>query len=160
MAMSTGMKLGSLVDEETATVGRERAPRSGGGGGGLRAALNSSGAKVVVSVAVVVILAFAGMRILGVARSNALIRGDIRYMHAESGELRWYKVGQPPAEGFHPVEYCFQNTCGPDGGTPVILNGYLGVSGPTQCPKCGARVVGHNPRPEGYEEARPKDWDR
>jgi len=153
------MNLGSLVDEETASVGTKRDSRgSGGGGGGVRDALNTTTAKVFAIVALVAVGAFFVQRFLGVVESNSLIRPQARYMHAETGQMRWYRVGQDAAEGYHPVEYCFNNTCGPDGGTPVILNAYLGEEGPTTCPKCGARVVGHNPRPEEYVGVKPADW--
>lgn len=152
------MKLGSLVDEETASAGSPRSSR--GGGGGFRAALQSTGAKTVAGIVVLLIVIFAGVRIMGVVRSSAPQRAGVAYVHVDTGETRFYPVGEKPPEGFHPAEYCFQNTCGPDGGTAVILNAYLGKEGPTYCPKCGAEVVAHNPRPEGYETAIPADWER
>lgn len=153
------MKLGSLVDDDSASAGASRS-RSGGGGGGIREALQSGAGKTVVGILVVVLLAFAAVRIMGVVKSGAQLRAGVPYVHVETGQTRFYKVGVRPDEGFYPAEYCFRNSCGPDGGTPVILNAYLGKDGPTTCPKCGAPVVAHNPRPEGYETAIPKDWDR
>jgi hypothetical protein len=153
------MKLGSLVDEETASAGAAKGAR-GGGGGGLRAAMQTTGAKTVAGIVVLLVVIFAGVRIFGVVQSNAPVRAGIPYVHVDTGETRFFKVGQRAPDGFYPAEYCFQNTCGPDGGTAVILNAYLDKEGPTYCPKCGAEVVAHNPRPEGYEDAIPADWDR
>lgn len=87
---------------------------------------------------------------------------QIRVMNPETGELRWFTTahGKPLPEGFYFVEYCFDKTCGPDGGTPVVLNSYRGLEGPTKCPKCGSEVVGHNPRPPEYEGVEPADWSR
>jgi len=158
-AMSTGMKLGSLIDEETASAGTTRSSR-GGGGGGFRDALQSSGAKTVAGIVVLLIVIFAGVRVMGVVRSSAPQRAGVAYVHVDTGETRFIPVGRPAPEGFHPAEYCFRNTCGPDGGTAVILNSYLGKEGQTYCPKCGAEVVAHNPRPEGYETTTPADWER
>jgi hypothetical protein len=152
------MKLGSLIDDDTASAGASQS--RAGGGGGIREALSSGAGKTVVGIVVVILLAFAAVRIMGVVKSGAPLRAGVPYVHVETGQTRFYKVGVQPAEGYYPAEYCFQNTCGPDGGTPVILNAYLDKPGPTTCPKCGAPVVAHNPRPEGYETARPKDWDR
>ncbi len=47
----------------------------------------------------------------------------------------------------YPAELCYWDK---DGGilktpTPVLMNSWMGRSGPTFCPYCGRLVVGHNP---------------
>lgn len=126
----------------------------------IRGFLDSGGGKALVGVLFVAIILFVGVRFFNVAKSRAPIYNDVRYMHIDTQEMRWYKIGQRPPEGFYPVEYCFNNQCGPDGGTPVILNAYVGRPGPTKCPKCDAPVTAHNPRPDGYETTIPADWSR
>ncbi len=84
----------------------------------------------------------------------------IRIMNSNTGELAWHRLDQQNTllpEGFHLVEYCFEKQCGPDGGTPVVLNTYLHIPEMTYCPKCGSEVYSHNPRPPQYEATKPKD---
>jgi hypothetical protein len=52
------------------------------------------------------------------------------------------------ATGYQP-EACYWNADGTTKSTPtyVILNSYLGKSGPTFCPDCGRLVVANNPPP-------------
>lgn len=49
----------------------------------------------------------------------------------------------------YPAELCFWTKDGAIKGdpTPVLLNEYMGISGPTFCPECGRLVVAHNPAP-------------
>lgn len=58
------------------------------------------------------------------------------------------RTGEPT---LWPAEFCMSSTCAPKGGTPVILNTYLGKSEPTHCPVCGAEVRLHN---SSRDEAR------
>lgn len=55
----------------------------------------------------------------------------------------------------YPFEICYYGECGKIGGTRVILDEQLGKPGPTHCPKCGHRVVLHNPgiQADGSEPA-------
>jgi hypothetical protein len=48
----------------------------------------------------------------------------------------------------YPAELCYWTADGhvKSDPTPVLLNVYIGKSGPTFCPDCGRLVVGHNPR--------------
>jgi hypothetical protein len=81
------------------------------------------------------------------------------YICAETGQTFHYslKLGDTipvmsPYTGRntgYPAELCYWTK---DGGTstdptPVLLNGYKGLPGPTFCPVCGRLVVGHNPAP-------------
>lgn len=112
-----------------------------------------------IGIAVLVIIAaFVLLRLKSFMNAGDLIRNDARVMNPETRQMRWVAIGKQPPEGFYPVEYCFENECGPAGGTPVVLNGNLGrPNEPTVCPVCGAPVVAHNPRPEEYAETVPKD---
>jgi len=114
------------------------------------------------------IVLFAVGRMGDVVAENQPQWPRLRVMDAETGDLRWKRVS-PGADfpyinpktgqrSMYPVEYCFHNQCGPEGGTPVILNSHLGKEGPTQCPRCGEKVVAHNPRPPEYEGVKPDDW--
>jgi len=49
----------------------------------------------------------------------------------------------------YPAEACYWNADGTAKLEPtwVLLNEYAGKEGPTTCPDCGRRVVGHNPTP-------------
>jgi hypothetical protein len=49
----------------------------------------------------------------------------------------------------YPAEFCYWTADGhiKDTPTPVLLNSYIGVPGPTFCPDCGRLVVARNPRP-------------
>ena len=106
----------------------------------------------------VVITAFLLLRVNSFMKSGDVIRNEVRVMNPDTRQLRWIAVGKNPPDGFHYVEYCFNNECGPAGGTPVVLNGLLGRPDvPTVCPVCGDRVVAHNPRPEEFEGVTPKD---
>lgn len=126
----------------------------------LSAMFASGGAKVGLVVVCVAVIGFGAWRALQEASGPPPQWPKVRVMNPETGEKRWFYTApgaQLPA-GFHPVEYCFQNACGPAGGTPVVLNLYLGKEEPTSCPKCGATVVGLNPRPPEHLEDLPADW--
>ena len=43
--------------------------------------------------------------------------------------------------------------------TPVLLNSWIGKSGPTFCPDCGRLVVGHNPIPGPNSKPPPTKAD-
>ncbi len=55
----------------------------------------------------------------------------------------------------YPAEVCMWNDCAARGGTWVVLNEVVGRSGPTRCPRCGQRVVAHNPRPGVESDEQP-----
>jgi hypothetical protein len=71
---------------------------------------------------------------------HTLVRGEtIPLLSPHSGKKTGY-----------PAELCYWTR---DGGTrpdpvPVLLELYRGGRGPTYCPDCGRRVVGHNPYPQ------------
>ena len=62
--------------------------------------------------------------------------GDSVPVKAPSGEKSGY-----------PAELCYWTKDGQpkEDPTPVLLNQYVGKSGPTFCPDCGRLVVNHNP---------------
>ncbi|MFG0258150.1 MAG: DUF1206 domain-containing protein [Phycisphaerales bacterium JB043] len=153
------MPLPSLLDEETTASSSSGRSHASDISWHDRIIASPAG-RVGFGIVVVGLIGFAIFRLIGVANSNAPIYLDVRYMNPDTQEMAWGKVGQRMPAGFHPVEYCFQNTCGPEGGTPVVLNAYLGnPNTPTTCPKCGAPVVSHNPRPDEYLTAIPADWN-
>jgi len=125
----------------------------------LSNAFGGSLGKVLLGLIVVGGIGFAIFRGAEFSQQSAPNYPVFRMMSPETGELRWveWRPNKPTPEGFHPVEYCFENACGPAGGTPVILNSYLDIEGQTYCPVCGAEVYGHNGRPEEYIGVTPKD---
>lgn len=153
--MSHPTKLAPLVDfdaEEAPARGRAGARAKAPAESRWRQWLNSNGGRAAIGLGFVLIIAFAVWRTWSAARDAQPQWPRVRLMNAETGELRWFRTGEGKKlpVGYHPIEYCFQNECGPAGGTPVVLNVYLGKKDPTHCPKCGALVVGHNPRPPEY----------
>ncbi len=150
---------------------RHSAHSGGGSAGGHRAGseglkqrlkrfARSGAGKSGAVILFLVVVGFAGWRAMGFFGGESNDWQRYRYMNPDTGELTWVYVGGNAPAGFHPVEYCFQNQCGPAGGTPVVLNVYMGKHERTLCPKCGARVVGHNPRPDEYASAIPIDQQR
>lgn len=157
------------ADQETASS------RKRGGRGRIATARDSlnrlARSKAGVSAGLVLcvaVVAFALARVGGVVADDQPQWPRIRVMDKQTGDLRWKRVA-PQAEfpyrnpktgerSMYPVEYCFYNECGPAGGTPVILNDYLGKEGPTTCPRCGEEVHAHNPRPSEYVGVKPDDW--
>jgi len=83
---------------------------------------------------------------------------------AETGELFEFEFGftldTPPyphenpkthKKTLYPTEICYWDQCGKKGGTRVILNGWLGKGGTTNCPVCGHIVQVHNPAPPDWK---------
>lgn len=70
-----------------------------------------------------------------------------------------YPVSSPYSGGRtgYPAELCNWTADGKVSptATPVLLNSYLGKSGPTFCPTCGRLVVGHNPPAEASRQPPP-----
>jgi len=129
--------------------------------------LRTTGGRIIGGALAAAAIGAALFQFVGVMQADDAQWPRVRVMDPETGHLRWQRVGtgefpyRNPKTGersMYPVEYCFENQCGPDGGTPVVLNDYLDKEGPTICPTCGAEVVAHNPRPKGYERAIPADW--
>ncbi|TVQ31573.1 MAG: DUF1206 domain-containing protein [Phycisphaeraceae bacterium] len=142
--------------------GREPGPSKRSSGAGLGKILKSPAARVVVIIVCIAAVGFGLTQLIGGVAGPSNNWPRVRIMHVDTGQLRWLQTGPNATmpDGYHPVEYCFQNQCGPEGGTPVILNEYIGKPEQTNCSKCGARVVGHNPRPKEYEGVIPTDWRR
>ncbi|MDB5299692.1 MAG: hypothetical protein JWO87_1355 [Phycisphaerales bacterium] len=57
----------------------------------------------------------------------------------------------------YPAELCYWTRDGKPktDPTPVLLNSYKNVAGPTFCPDCGCLVVGHNPVPDDNSKTPP-----
>ena len=87
----------------------------------------------------------------------ASIASDRTYICAETGKPFDHKLvrgERPPVESpysgkltGYPAELCYWTADGHVAGkpTPVLLNQYVGLQGPTFCKVCGRLVVGHNP---------------
>ena len=65
----------------------------------------------------------------------------------------------------YPAELCYWNKDGTfraDNPTPVLMNEYVGKSGPTFCPVCGRLVVFHNPYPRPNSSPPPtqQEWEQ
>lgn len=159
-------RMPSLLDEHTAADnGADTKKKSSSGLSGFFA---SPAGRVALGAFFVLAIGFGMFRMLGAVGGEAVVWPEVRIMDPETGDLRWItaKPGEfmpylNPKTGersMYPVEYCFENECGPAGGTPVVLNIVRGLDGETKCPRCGARVVSHNPRPEEYMTAIPADW--
>lgn len=153
MAHDPDNSLGSLVEEFDAER-NQRAPAVGG-----------SNRKNVILIAIAAFAVLAA----GVILTRQLVGGgadpgarsrERDLICAETGEVfERFRVAdgsvQPwknPRTGrdtLYPAEACYWN---PDGTvklkpTYVLLNEHVGKEGPTLCPDCGRRVVGHNPMP-------------
>ncbi len=116
------------------------------------------GLMAVITVAVAIAAIYSIKGFFGeedyVARANTRV-----LMDSETGDLFPFELTEnmPPYphvnpktgdKTLFPVEWCYARECGAKGGTPVILNTWLGKEGPTYCPNCGALVRFHNPKPE------------
>jgi hypothetical protein len=57
----------------------------------------------------------------------------------------------------YPAELCYWTKDGQikDQPTPVLLNSFIGKTGPTFCPDCGRLVVPHNPVPQAGSRPPP-----
>ncbi len=159
-------RMPSLLDEETAgPTGAQPKKESSGGRSGF---LASPTGRVVLGAFFVLAIGFGVFRILGAVGGDAAEWPEVRIMDPETGDLCWItaKPGEympflNPKTGersMYPAEYCFNNECGPAGGTPVVLNIVRGIEGETRCPRCGDPVKSHNPRPDEYMTAIPADW--
>lgn len=159
--MSHPTKLAPLVEFDAEPApSRGRAAKSSGGARkwSVKAWLDSTAGKITVAIGVLLVAVFVTWRTLSFAGVGEGSWQQIRLMNPQTGEMRWLRVGaKTMPDGFYPVEYCFDNECGPAGGTPVVLNVYLGSKEPTHCPKCGALVEAHNRRPPEYANTIPKD---
>ena len=161
-------RMPSLIDET------DEAPSGASRGGGaslserVRHFFATPAGKATLGALVLGALAFGGYRFFGAVGSGGAEWPRIRVMDPETRDLRWQEVkpGERmpyvnPKTGertMYVVEYCFDNACGPNGGTPVVLNNYLNIDEPTTCPECSAEVRPHNPRPQQYANAQPADW--
>jgi hypothetical protein len=137
------------------------APDPGRDETGLRKFLNSSTGKItMIGVLVIAILIAVWQVWTNLAPSDAArISRDRTFICAETGkpfecEL---KVGMRlPVHSPHsgketgyPAELCYWTKDGKPKSEPtaVLLNSWVGKTGPTFCPDCGRLVVGHNPPP-------------
>lgn len=161
--MSTEMKMRPLVEIESEADSSSGGSGGGSGGPGSWERLKSSPVgKVLLGLFVLAAIGLFAFQFVDFYEDTRADFPQVRIMNPETGELRWFRTdhNKPLPDNFYYVEYCFDNECGPKGGTPVVLNGYLGIDDPTKCPECGSTVVGHNPRPPEYEGVEPADWSR
>ncbi|HRX87350.1 MAG TPA: hypothetical protein P5572_20175 [Phycisphaerae bacterium] len=127
--------------------------------------------KLLLGGLAIVLLGYVAYKVSGVigepeyvAKANSRTLMDIdtgKLYHFELTE-DWgpypHKNPDTGKDTLYPIEWCYNNECGKAGGTPVILNVWRGKPNePTYCPKCGALVRFHNPRPSnagGAEESQ------
>ncbi len=158
----------SLTDGlEEQTSGGAARKDEGGWRDTLNTALAGVGGKIILLLAAAAVVVFLVMRLQSTVGPPAVTvaPNSVRVLNPLTGETRWYeiKIGGTLAEGFYPVEYCW-NDHGGDG-VPVILNSQIySIDDPrrdeaTVCPCCGAAVVGHNPKPEEYLGQTPSDYE-
>jgi hypothetical protein len=137
---------------------------------GLREFLNSSRGRTVSFAAVILMLVAAGFlvwRAMAPSDAQAIARDhvfmDSKTMKPFSHEL---KMGDhipcdAPSGGKtgYPAELCYWTKDGQvrKDPYPVLLNSWIGKSGPTFCPDCGRLVVGHNPEPKPSGKAPPTE---
>jgi hypothetical protein len=119
----------------------------------MKIPVNKSTAVALIAVALVGVAIWIGWRATADPVAEAAARRTL--MDAETGELVEIRVderfsGFPvvnPGTGrstLYPTETCRSEVCAARGGTPVILNSYLGKEGPTHCPVCRAEARFHN----------------
>ncbi len=160
-----------LVDEYGSGPGGKN---SGKGGPGLRDrladALSHGVTRYIALLVMAVVIVGGGWRFWKAVGPEPQEYPRIRVKDSQNGSMHWvqlrpdkrmpYRNPRTGENTLYPVEYCFDNTCGPAGGTAVILNVYLGSEEATTCPECGASVTGHNPRPEEFVGVTPADQEK
>ena len=114
--------------------------------------------RTLVGIVALVLVVLAARSLWNAVREPKVPADSRTLMDLETGDLFEVSV-DALAEGYpytnpktgektlYPTEVCYANECGNIGGTHVILNELLGKKGPTFCPRCGALVRPHNPRP-------------
>lgn len=118
-------------------------------------------------LAVVVIVAlFALKSFFGMSPAEAATR-DRLFMCSETEKSFHFTVDKGVTIPVHspysgkdtgyPAELCYWTKDGKPktDPTPVLLNSYKNVAGPTFCPDCGRLVVGHNPVPDDNSKTPP-----
>src|SRR5262245_34045270 len=128
---------------------------------GIRELLQSPKGRVVVLCLLILVVALAGWQVwnyLGPSDAVKLSR-ERAFICSETGKAFNYELREgvripvkSPYSGKetgYPAELCYWTKEGQiaKDSTPVLLNNWVGKSGPTFCPVCGRLVVGHNPRP-------------
>ena len=157
----------SLTDGLEEKTSQGAAPKEEGGWRDtVNTALSGVAGKVLLALVAVGILVFLVMRFQAAVGppEETVAPNSVRVLNPLTGDLRWYeiRIGGTLDAGYYTVEYCW-NDHGGDG-VPVILNAHLYPVGdprrdePSMCPCCGARVVGHNPKPEEYLGQTPRDY--
>jgi hypothetical protein len=121
--------------------------------------LASSKGRILTVALIVAIVGVAGWQIWSNFRADPAVEAatDPIFIDAETGQVFHAKLsvgmsypvispdtGKPTG---YEAELCFWTKDGhvKDDPTPVLLNIYRGISGPTFCPDCGRLVVAHNP---------------
>jgi hypothetical protein len=115
---------------------------------------------------VLLIVIFVLKSFMGESPAEAATR-DRLFMCAETEKSFRYKLEKgvtipvpSPYSGKetgYPAELCYWTKDGQTktDPTPVLLNSYKHVPGPTFCPDCGRLVVGHNPAPDADSKPPP-----
>lgn len=161
-------RLPSLLDDIETSAGAPETTHTGVGMlARLRLFLSSGVGLTTIAVLAAFALTFVGWRAWSFAGAGGPDWPRIRVMDPDTGDLRWvevrpgrtlpYRNPKTGTDSMYPVEYCFDNQCGGLGGTPNVLNVFLGIDGPTSCRVCGHTIVGHNPRPPEFNGVTPAD---
>jgi|GEM_PF-2633823 len=147
------------------------APRSDSGGG-FRDKLNelASGPAGMILLVVIVLaigwFVFSRLQTATGPAPGTVMDPRVRIMNPLTGDMDWYvvRLGSKMPEGFHPVEYCWEDH--PDDlAVPVVLNTRLFPPDdprrdePTICPCGDDVVVPRNPKPEEFLGLQPKDHE-
>jgi hypothetical protein len=135
----------------------------------LREFLRSTGGKVaaIALVLLAVLLAYYSVR-SNFGNDLAAISADRMFVDAKTGQPFEHTISigehfpvKAPSGGNtgYPAEKCYWAKDGSvkKNPTPVLLNSWIGKSGPTFCPECGRLVVGHNPYPEPGAKPPPNE---
>lgn len=154
MSPAPDNSLGSLVDEFDAER-RQRAPAGGRQPGRRNVILIAIAVVAILAAGIILTRQLVGGRIDPGARSRerTLIcaeTGEVfeRFSVTDGSNQPW-KNPKTGRNSLYPAEACYWNADGTAKLQPtyVLLNEYVGKPGPTFCPDCGRRVVGHNPMP-------------
>jgi hypothetical protein len=131
-------------------------------------ALATTGGKVTAGVVVVVVFASLYVEIRNTVNPPAAAAMyEVSFICSQTGQV--FKHAPQKGESIpvyspfsgantgYPAEFCYWTADGQikSTPTPVLLNSWIGKSGPTFCPDCGRLVVSHNPFPSPGDKPPP-----